>query len=122
MPNFGVWEWLVILIIVLVIFGASRLKDIGQGLGGAINAFRREVKDGREEEAAAKEPATEESEADWRARVRSLFPGSAAAFAGPRNLRSEAFHAHPQLAQSGDREHVIAKDAPGPFRGEGVEA
>jgi sec-independent protein translocase protein TatA len=66
MPNFGVWEWLVILIIVLVIFGASRLKDIGQGLGGAINAFRREVKDGREEAAAkepAKEPATEESEA-----------------------------------------------------------
>jgi sec-independent protein translocase protein TatA len=50
MPNFGVWEWLVILIIVLVIFGASRLKDIGQGLGGAINAFRREVKQGKEEE------------------------------------------------------------------------
>ena len=50
MPNFGVWEWLVILIIVLVIFGASRLKDIGQGLGGAINAFRREVKQGKEED------------------------------------------------------------------------
>ncbi|MBL7201813.1 MAG: twin-arginine translocase TatA/TatE family subunit [Anaerolineae bacterium] len=62
MPNFGVWEWLVILIIVLVIFGASRLKDIGQGLGGAINAFRREVKDGREE-AVAKEKTTEEGEA-----------------------------------------------------------
>ena len=50
MPNFGVWEWLVILVIVLVIFGASRLKDIGQGLGGAINAFRSEVKKGKEEE------------------------------------------------------------------------
>ena len=52
MPNFGVWEWLVILIIVLVIFGASRLKDIGSGLGGAINAFRQEVKQGKEEEEA----------------------------------------------------------------------
>jgi sec-independent protein translocase protein TatA len=50
MPNFGVWEWLVILIIVLVIFGASRLKDIGSGLGGAINAFRKEVKQGKDEE------------------------------------------------------------------------
>jgi len=49
MPNFGIWEWLVILVIVLVIFGASRLRDIGSGLGGAINAFRREVKEGREE-------------------------------------------------------------------------
>jgi sec-independent protein translocase protein TatA len=70
MPNFGVWEWLVILVIVLVIFGASRLKDIGSGLGGAINAFRSEVKQGREEEeekAEAKEqpkeaPKPEESE------------------------------------------------------------
>ena len=50
MPNFGVWEWLVILVIVLVIFGASRIKDIGKGLGGAISAFRTEVKDGKEEE------------------------------------------------------------------------
>jgi sec-independent protein translocase protein TatA len=68
MPNFGVWEWLVILVIVLVIFGASRLKDIGSGLGGAINAFRNEVKQGREgEEKDAEEsketPSTEESEA-----------------------------------------------------------
>ena len=52
MPNFGVWEWLVILVIVLVIFGASRLRGVGQGLGGAINAFRSEVKKGREEEEA----------------------------------------------------------------------
>ncbi len=61
MPNFGIWEWLVILVIVLVIFGASRLKDIGSGLGGAINAFRREVKQGREGEGeeSAKEPARE---------------------------------------------------------------
>ena len=50
MPNFGVWEWLIILVIVLVIFGASRLKDLGQGLGGAINAFRSEVKSGQEDQ------------------------------------------------------------------------
>jgi sec-independent protein translocase protein TatA len=59
MPHFGVWEWLVILIIVLVIFGASRLKDIGSGLGGAINAFRSEVKKGKDTE-EAKEKASQE--------------------------------------------------------------
>jgi sec-independent protein translocase protein TatA len=64
MPNFGIWEWLVILVIVLVIFGASRLRDIGQGLGGAINAFRSEVKKGKEEgEEKPVEKASEESEA-----------------------------------------------------------
>ena len=64
MPNLGIWEWLVILVIVLVIFGASRLKDIGSGLGGAINAFRSEVKQGREEdtEEKAETPKTDESE------------------------------------------------------------
>jgi sec-independent protein translocase protein TatA len=49
MPNFGVWEWLIILVIVLVIFGATRLRDVGKGLGGAVSAFRSEVKKGREE-------------------------------------------------------------------------
>ncbi len=49
MPRLGVWEWLIILVIVLVIFGASRLRDIGKGLGGAVTAFRTEVKKGREE-------------------------------------------------------------------------
>ena len=62
MPNFGVWEWLVILVIVLVIFGASRLKDIGSGLGGAINAFRNEVKQGREEGDQTEEETKSESE------------------------------------------------------------
>jgi sec-independent protein translocase protein TatA len=50
MPQFGVWELLIILVIVLLIFGATRLKDIGKGLGGAVSSFRSEVKQGRDEE------------------------------------------------------------------------
>jgi sec-independent protein translocase protein TatA len=50
MPHLGVWELLIVLVIVLLIFGASRLTNIGKGLGGAISAFRSEVKKGREEE------------------------------------------------------------------------
>ena len=50
MPQLGVWELLIVLVIVLLIFGASRLTGIGKGLGGAINAFRSEVKKGKEEE------------------------------------------------------------------------
>jgi sec-independent protein translocase protein TatA len=65
MPNFGVWEWLVILVIVLVIFGASRLKDIGAGLGGAINQFRREVKKGQEgEDGVEQSIRTQEEESE----------------------------------------------------------
>jgi sec-independent protein translocase protein TatA len=50
MPNLGVWELLIVLVIVLLIFGASRLTGIGKGLGGAISSFRNEVKKGQEEE------------------------------------------------------------------------
>ena len=50
MPHLGAPELLIILVIVLLIFGASRLTNIGKGLGGAISAFRSEVKKGREEQ------------------------------------------------------------------------
>ena len=50
MPQLGLPELIIVLVIVLIIFGASRLRGIGQGLGGAISAFRREVKEGREED------------------------------------------------------------------------
>ena len=49
MPHLGVPELIIILVIVLLIFGATRLRDIGKGFGGAINAFRSEVKKGRKE-------------------------------------------------------------------------
>jgi sec-independent protein translocase protein TatA len=57
MPQLGVWELLVVLVIVLLIFGASRLTGIGKGLGGAINAFRSEVRKGKEEETEQEEEA-----------------------------------------------------------------
>ena len=50
MPQLGLPELIIVLVIVLIVFGASRLRGIGQGLGGAISAFRREVKEGREQE------------------------------------------------------------------------
>jgi sec-independent protein translocase protein TatA len=48
----GMWELLIILAIVLVIFGAKRLRGLGSDLGGAIKSFREAMK-GEEEK---KEP------------------------------------------------------------------
>jgi len=44
MFGLGIGELLVILVIVLIIFGAGRLPEIGEGLGKSIRNFRREVK------------------------------------------------------------------------------
>ena len=51
-------ELLIILAIVVVLFGASRLTGIGGALGKSIREFRREVKEG--EQAEKKEPPAPE--------------------------------------------------------------
>lgn len=45
MPTLGVPELLIILVIVIVLFGASRLAGIGGAVGSSIREFRRSVKD-----------------------------------------------------------------------------
>lgn len=45
MPTFGVWELVVILVIVVVIFGAGRLSEVGGALGKGIREFRRATTD-----------------------------------------------------------------------------
>jgi len=45
MFGLGPWELIIILAIVLVVFGPSRLKNLGSDLGGAIKGFRTAVKD-----------------------------------------------------------------------------
>jgi sec-independent protein translocase protein TatA len=44
MPSLGVPELFVILLIVVVLFGASRLPQIGRGLGEGIRNFKRGMK------------------------------------------------------------------------------
>ena len=56
----GLPELLVVLVIVLIVFGASRLREIGGALGGAISEFRRSVSAQDEED---QEPAEGEKEA-----------------------------------------------------------
>lgn len=45
----GVWELLIILVIVLLLFGTKKLRNIGGDLGGAIRNFRTSMKDGESE-------------------------------------------------------------------------
>ncbi|HSQ77712.1 MAG TPA: twin-arginine translocase TatA/TatE family subunit [Nitrospirota bacterium] len=51
MFGLGMPELIVILIIVLVIFGANRLPQLGEGLGKAIRGFKKGISDSHEEPA-----------------------------------------------------------------------
>lgn len=52
MPNLGGWEWVIILVIVLLIFGVGRIGKLGEELGKGVRAFRQGVQEGSEEEKA----------------------------------------------------------------------
>ena len=43
------WEWVIILVIVVLVFGVGRISKIGAELGKGISAFRDGVKEGKEE-------------------------------------------------------------------------
>ena len=48
----SVWQLLIILLIVLLLFGAKRLRNIGTDLGAAVKGFRKSMREGEEEDIA----------------------------------------------------------------------
>ena len=49
----GIWQLLIILVLVILIFGTKKLKNVGGDLGGAIKSFKSAVKDGGSAEKTA---------------------------------------------------------------------
>lgn len=47
--SFGIWELTIILIIVALVFGTARLRNIGGDLGSALKSFRSALKDDTDE-------------------------------------------------------------------------
>jgi len=44
MGSFSIWHWLIVLLIVLLIFGTKKLRNMGADLGGAVKGFKDGVK------------------------------------------------------------------------------
>ncbi|MET0683467.1 MAG: Sec-independent protein translocase subunit TatA [Casimicrobiaceae bacterium] len=55
MGSMSIWHWLIVLVVVLLIFGTKKLRNIGQDLGGAVKGFKDGVKSGEDAAGAAKE-------------------------------------------------------------------
>ena len=48
MGSISIWHWLIVLVIVLLVFGTKKLRNIGGDLGGAVKGFKDGVKGGDE--------------------------------------------------------------------------
>jgi sec-independent protein translocase protein TatA len=49
MGSFSIWHWLIVLLIVVMIFGTKKLKNMGQDLGQAVKGFKDGMHDGSTE-------------------------------------------------------------------------
>ncbi|HQO15578.1 MAG TPA: Sec-independent protein translocase subunit TatA [Methylotenera sp.] len=56
------WHWLVVLLIVVLVFGTKKLKNIGGDVGGAVNEFKKAMKDGQVTDETDKNGTTVEGE------------------------------------------------------------
>ena len=53
MGSFSIWHWLIVLLVVVLIFGTKKLKNMGSDLGAAVKGFKDGVKGAGEGEEAA---------------------------------------------------------------------
>ena len=53
MGSFSIWHWLIVLLIVVMVFGTKKLKNMGSDLGGAVKGFKDGMKDGSSDAPAA---------------------------------------------------------------------
>ena len=48
MGGLSIWHWLIVLVVVLLIFGTKKLRNIGADLGGAVRGFKEGMKTSEE--------------------------------------------------------------------------
>ncbi|PUE34332.1 Sec-independent protein translocase subunit TatA [Limnohabitans sp. Jir72] len=76
MGSFSIWHWLIVLLIVVMVFGTKKLKNIGSDLGGAVKGFKDGMKEGgsaADDKAATPvaAPAVEKTTIDVEAKTKS---------------------------------------------------
>ena len=48
MGSMSIWHWLIVLVIIMLVFGTKKLRNIGQDLGGAVKGFKEGVREGEQ--------------------------------------------------------------------------
>lgn len=56
MGSFSIWHWVIVLVIVMLIFGTKKLRNIGSDLGGAVKGFKDGMKEGGADATKPAEP------------------------------------------------------------------
>ncbi|MCQ2782926.1 twin-arginine translocase TatA/TatE family subunit [Helicobacter pylori] len=57
----SIWHWVIVLLVIVLLFGAKKIPELAKGLGSGIKNFKKAVKD--DEEEAKNEPKTIDAQA-----------------------------------------------------------
>ena len=52
MGSFSIWHWLIVLVIIMMVFGTKKLRNIGSDLGSAVKGFKDGMREGQEDKHA----------------------------------------------------------------------
>ena len=58
MGSFSIWHWLIVLVIVMLIFGTKKLRNMGADLGGAVRGFKDGMREGGDKPADPQQQVT----------------------------------------------------------------
>ena len=56
MGTFSIWHWLIVLLVIVLVFGTAKLRNIGKDMGGAIKGFKEGMKEGGDDVAGSEPP------------------------------------------------------------------
>ncbi|NJM32847.1 MAG: Sec-independent protein translocase subunit TatA [Limnobacter sp.] len=97
MGSFSIWHWIIVLVIVLLVFGTKKLRNIGSDLGGAVKGFKQGMKEGEDsaQNASQHAPPTTTENPDslsngMRQKASARFPGQHNTEAHPDTVDVEA--------------------------------
>ena len=57
MGSMSIWHWLIVLVIIMLVFGTKKLRNIGTDLGGAVKGFKEGVKEGSADNSTSSQDA-----------------------------------------------------------------
>lgn len=62
MAGLSIWHVVIFLVVVVLLFGTSKLKNLGKDVGGAVKDFKKSMRDETEENAQLQTPRTIDAE------------------------------------------------------------
>ena len=63
MGSFSIWHWVIVLVIVVLVFGTKKLRNVGKDLGGAVHDFKQGLNES--DEKAKKDVIEHEKDKDY---------------------------------------------------------